>query len=148
MPSPITLLNHFSGDGDGGGSGGGHGRTPYTTVVVEVTTELTPSNDVPSSVALTSSTAPSYIKNDGDGGGGGGGGGGEEQIVASGGSLAVIVILSVLVVAGIVFTVCRLLLKAEAHRKCGLGRHQDSLLYCEKASKIIVAFQPDVDRPR
>lgn len=55
----------------------------------------------------------------------------------------VIVILSGLVLIGVCFTVCRLVMKATAHEKAGLNWNTDSLLYSRKDSIIPISLHFD-----
>lgn len=55
----------------------------------------------------------------------------------------VIVILSALVLIGMCFTICRLVMKATAHEKAGLDWNRDSLLYCRKDSIIPISLHFD-----
>lgn len=58
---------------------------------------------------------------------------------------SLIAILSVLVVSGILFAVCRLSLKAEAFRNTGLSSHQDSLLFSDCKASSSVPIPIDLD---
>lgn len=55
----------------------------------------------------------------------------------------VIIILSALVLVGMCFTICRLVMKATAHEKAGLDWHADSLLYSRKDSVIPISLHFD-----
>ena len=47
--------------------------------------------------------------------------------------MTVIAVLTLVVLGGMMFTICRLVIKAEAVRKCGLPSFHDSLLYSTDA---------------
>lgn len=55
----------------------------------------------------------------------------------------VIAILSALVLVGMCFTICRLVMKANAHEKAGEGWTRDSLLYSRKDSIIPISLHFD-----